>query len=96
LAGNGPLADAEQDKFPVLAAGAAACWPDPAAGVVLALGAALAGAALWCGWGRGLGAGFRACRARYSARLCDAGRVTNLPHAGAVPGYAAYCASHQA
>ena len=73
MAGSGPLADAEQDKPPVLAAGPAACWPDPAVGVALALGAALAGAALWCGWG--LGAGFRACRARYSARLCDAGRA---------------------
>jgi hypothetical protein len=79
LAGSGPLADAEQDKPLVLAGGAAACWPDPAVRVGLALGAGLAGpagragAALWCGCGRG--AGFRACRAWYSARLCDAGRA---------------------
>ena len=37
------------------------------------MGAGLGGAALWCGWG--LGAVFRACRAWYSARLCDAGRA---------------------
>jgi hypothetical protein len=46
LAGTGPLADAEHDAPPVLAAGAAACWPDPLAGAALALGAGLAGGVL--------------------------------------------------
>ena len=75
MAGSGPLADAEQDTLPGAGwrRGARPAGPIRWRAPRWALGAGLAGVALWWGWG--LGAGFRACRARYSARLCEAGRA---------------------